>query len=49
MKMRRGLEGKVCEEQLRTPGLFGPEKRGLRGSWLSGPELGKQTISKKPA
>ena len=29
--MVKGLEGKMCEEQLRSLGLFSPEQKRLRG------------------
>ena len=34
-KMGKGLEGKVCEEQLRSLGLFSPEQRRLRGGLMA--------------
>lgn len=32
--MVEGLEGRMCEEQLKFFGLFGPEKRSLRSSLM---------------
>lgn len=32
MNMVKGMKGKVCEEQLRSLGLFSPEQRKLRVS-----------------
>ena len=34
MKMGKGLEGKMYEEQLRSCGLFSPEQRRLRGGLM---------------
>lgn len=32
--MGKGLEDKTCEEQLRPPGLLGPEQRRLRAGFM---------------
>ena len=50
-KVVKGLEGKTYEEQLRSFGLFSPEKRRLRGglmaacSFLTRGAVGKALIS----
>jgi len=33
-KVKKGLEDKMCEEWLRSRGLFSPEQRRLRGSLM---------------
>jgi len=35
MKMVEGLEGKVCEEQLSSLGLFSPEQSSPRGGLMA--------------
>ena len=35
--MGKDLEGKLCEEQLRSLGLFSPEQRRLRGGLMVAP------------
>ena len=35
MKMVKGLEGKMCEEQLKSLSVFSPEQRRLRGGLMA--------------
>jgi len=35
MKMVKGLEGKMCEEQLKSLSVFSPEQRRLRGGFMA--------------